>query len=229
MNSIRSVPARPFRCTTPLLRRSTPDRILFIIGNYLSERISPGGATLVIGSGLPCQHRVGHEPVAATKPCIPTSSNRIWRPNRTNGTDRQPRRASAPYIPGVQEIKGAMSGHNGETGVPSRAGLRGAKTHTAPYSSNAIRTNWLRVRTPVFTKSCWSADFTEASEIFMCAAISLLLEPANTPLSTSRSRSLNWVLARLMALAFNGLNQSLDAALVYPCFTRHDFVNGLNQ
>jgi hypothetical protein len=32
MNSIRSAPARPFRCSTPFLRRSTPDRILFIIG-----------------------------------------------------------------------------------------------------------------------------------------------------------------------------------------------------
>jgi hypothetical protein len=40
------------------------------------------------------------------------------------------------------------------------------KPHASPYSSKAIRTNWLRVRTPVFTKSCWSADFTEASEIF---------------------------------------------------------------
>src|ERR1700722_14240295 len=32
MNSIRSAPARSFRCTTPSFRRSTSDRILFIIG-----------------------------------------------------------------------------------------------------------------------------------------------------------------------------------------------------
>src|SRR5260370_29124237 len=32
-----------------------------------------------------------------------------------------------------------------------------------------------------------------------------------------------------MALALNGLNQCLDAALVNPCFTRHNFVNGLDQ
>ena len=38
MNSIRSAPARPFLCTPPLSRRSTPDRILFIIGNFLKRR-----------------------------------------------------------------------------------------------------------------------------------------------------------------------------------------------
>ena len=32
MNSIRSAPARPFRRSTPFLRRSTSDRIRFIIG-----------------------------------------------------------------------------------------------------------------------------------------------------------------------------------------------------
>jgi hypothetical protein len=32
MNSIRSAPAPPFRRSTPFLRRSTSDRILFIIG-----------------------------------------------------------------------------------------------------------------------------------------------------------------------------------------------------
>src|SRR5690348_7733270 len=32
-----------------------------------------------------------------------------------------------------------------------------------------------------------------------------------------------------MALALNGLNQRLDAALVNPRFTRHYFVNGLDQ
>ena len=34
MNSIRSAPARPFRCTTPSFRRSTSDRIRFINGVY---------------------------------------------------------------------------------------------------------------------------------------------------------------------------------------------------
>jgi hypothetical protein len=32
MNSIRSAPARPFRRSTPFLRRSTSDRIFFIVG-----------------------------------------------------------------------------------------------------------------------------------------------------------------------------------------------------
>jgi hypothetical protein len=65
------------------------------------------------------------------------------------------------------------------------------KPHAVPYSSKAMRTNWRRVRTPVFTKSCWSADFTEASEMFRCEPISLLLNPANTPFSTWLSRSVN--------------------------------------
>src|ERR1700689_4207756 len=34
MNSIRTAPAQPFRCNTPSFRRSTSDRILFIIGKY---------------------------------------------------------------------------------------------------------------------------------------------------------------------------------------------------
>src|ERR1700722_2497841 len=41
MNSIRSAPARRFRCTTPLSRRSTSDRILFIIwrfGAWISDQ-----------------------------------------------------------------------------------------------------------------------------------------------------------------------------------------------
>ena len=95
-------------------------------------------------------------------------------------------------LPGAREIEG--TNERPTTGIPiCRLPLvyEGRRPHTAPYSSNATRTNWLRVRTPVFTKSCWRADFTEASEIFRCAAISLLLEPANTPLSTFRSRSLN--------------------------------------
>jgi hypothetical protein len=35
MNSIRSAPARLFRCSTPSFRRSTSDRILLIIGRWL--------------------------------------------------------------------------------------------------------------------------------------------------------------------------------------------------
>jgi hypothetical protein len=39
MNSIRSAPARPFRRSTPFLRRSTSDRIRFIIGCCLQRRL----------------------------------------------------------------------------------------------------------------------------------------------------------------------------------------------
>jgi len=38
MNSIRSAPARPFRRLTPSFRRSTSDRIRFIIGRYAATR-----------------------------------------------------------------------------------------------------------------------------------------------------------------------------------------------
>jgi hypothetical protein len=39
MNSIRSTPARPFRRSTPFLRRSTSDRICFIFGNKHSPHV----------------------------------------------------------------------------------------------------------------------------------------------------------------------------------------------
>jgi hypothetical protein len=57
------------------------------------------------------------------------------------------------------------------------------------HSSSATRTSWLRVHTPVFRNSCCNADFTEASEMVRLAAISLLLQPENTPFSNWRSRS----------------------------------------
>ncbi len=54
-----------------------------------------------------------------------------------------------------------------------------------------MRTSWLRVRTPVFSKSCCSTAFTELSEIDSRAPISLLVSPSNTPLSTACSRCVN--------------------------------------
>ncbi len=53
-----------------------------------------------------------------------------------------------------------------------------------------MRTSWLRVRTPVFSKSCCSTALTELSEMASRAPISLLVSPSNTPLSTACSR---WV------------------------------------
>ncbi len=53
-----------------------------------------------------------------------------------------------------------------------------------------MRTSWLRVRTPVFSKSCCSTALTELSEIESRAPISLFVSPSNTPLSTACSR---WV------------------------------------
>src|SRR5579859_5790686 len=62
--------------------------------------------------------------------------------------------------------------------------------------SSAMRTSWLRVRTPVLSKSCCIAAFTELSEIVSFVAISLFESPSNTALSTACSRGVNGCDAR---------------------------------
>ncbi len=53
MNSIRSAPARPFRRSTPSFRRSTSDRILFIIGGYSGESVNWPARGIADTSRLP--------------------------------------------------------------------------------------------------------------------------------------------------------------------------------
>src|SRR6266568_423976 len=59
------------------------------------------------------------------------------------------------------------------------------------YCSNAMRTSWLRVRTPVFEKSCCRVALTELSDTPIRSAISLFARPSKTQESTERSRSVN--------------------------------------
>lgn len=53
----------------------------------------------------------------------------------------------------------------------------------------AILTSWLRVRTPVFPKSCWTTALTEPSESPMLSPIFRLDKPPSIPESTFCSRS----------------------------------------
>ncbi len=78
-------------------------------------------------------------------------------------------RGAGGKLAGNSEAQGSLKTHQVAFRLRSRSAPRciyGRRPHTVPYSSNATLTNWLRVRTPVFIKSCCNADFTEASEIF---------------------------------------------------------------
>jgi hypothetical protein len=57
--------------------------------------------------------------------------------------------------------------------------------------SIAIRTNWLRVRTPVFSNSCCNVAFTELRDTPISYAISLFVSPSKTLRSTCCSRGVS--------------------------------------
>ena len=53
--------------------------------------------------------------------------------------------------------------------------------------SIAIRTSWLRVRTPVLSNSCCRLPLTELRDTPIWRAISLFVSPSRIPRSTCRS------------------------------------------
>ncbi len=59
--------------------------------------------------------------------------------------------------------------------------------------SSAIRTSWLRVRTPVLRNSCWIEAFTEASDKSSRSAISLLLRLLVTGTNFSISAAVGFI------------------------------------
>ncbi len=109
-------------------------------------------------------------------------------------------------------------------------GQVGFVSHSSECFSRAIRTSWLRVRTPVFSKSCCSTALTELSEIASRAPISLLVSPSNTPLSTACSRCVKPLRpARRGGIASGRGNDGTGHRGVEPDLSGKDLPDGLHQ
>src|ERR1035437_2202070 len=111
-----------------------------------------------------------------------SSSASAATPDRKLATCQGVRAAALMAAPPVENNTAAATSSNrlrrGEDRIPvapRMTPIQARDFQTPGYSSKATRTNWLRVRTAVFMKSCCRADFTEASEMPRRCAISLLL------------------------------------------------------